>query len=223
MQNKVHNCTIPCGFAICHFPRKARSTPTTRCFQYKTRSIIVLFHVSLQFSTRSDIHPHHPLLSVQNKVHNYKIPPGLATFHKWKVKPHVSDYNYRVSVFYSVRLQLSCVRFLLCPSDIVSDCNHCVSTSYCVRLALCPIATTVCPFPTVSDCNYRVSNCYCVWFPPSCVRLYCVRLNLCPIHSTCCVRFILCATGTFPYGRWEACCSKDTKLHIVLLYECSTL
>ena len=101
--------------------------------------------------------------------------------------------------FLQCPLQLSCVRFLLCLSDIVSDCNHCVSVSYCVRLTLCPIATTVYPFPTVSDCNYRVSNYYCVRFPASCVRLYCVRLNLCPIHSTCCVRFILCATGTFPF------------------------
>src|SRR5436190_336357 len=51
-----------------YFSPQARSTFTTPCFRYETRSITVLF-------TRSEVHPHNPLLSVRNEVHNCTFHP----------------------------------------------------------------------------------------------------------------------------------------------------
>src|SRR5436190_15359462 len=80
--NAVNNCTFhpkrgpptpPPAFGTkrgpqLYFPPEARSTPTIPCFRYETRSITVL-------STRSEVHPHHPLLSVQNEDHNCTFHP----------------------------------------------------------------------------------------------------------------------------------------------------
>src|SRR5580765_7861105 len=105
-----------------------------------------------------------------------------------------------VSDRHCVRLQLPCVRFLLCPIGPVSDCDHRVSVSYCVRSALCPFATAVCPFLVVSDWQCVrlplfpigiVSDCHCVRLQPPCVRFLLCPIGpvsdsfnlLCPIYS----------------------------------------
>src|SRR5436190_10638591 len=49
-------------------PPEASSPATTPSFQYETSAITVL-------STQSEIHPHHPLLSVRNEVHNCTFHP----------------------------------------------------------------------------------------------------------------------------------------------------
>jgi len=54
-QSEVCNCTVSHGFSIFHAKRDPPHINS--CLRDKTRSVIVLFHMSFRLSTQSEVHP----------------------------------------------------------------------------------------------------------------------------------------------------------------------